>query len=116
MQRVSLFIYFFLGVPTPSLPLTSLQHLWPVGLSKLPDKSLDTPGVDSIKPNPCPRLHNKHSRGHNESLTCIAEHFVLHYDLVAVQGLRVHFIVGVLVGEVEQDLAAVAELFTVFSN
>lgn len=48
--------------------------------------------------------------GHNETLTCIAEHFVLHYDLVAVQGLRVHFIVGVLVGEVEQHLA-VGELF-----
>lgn len=54
----------------------------------------------------------EHNRGHNESLTCIEEHFVLHYDLVAVQGLGIHFIVGVLVGEVEQHLA-VAELFTV---
>lgn len=38
-------------------------------------------------------------------LTCVTEHFILHYDLVAVQGLRVHFIVGILVGEVEQYLA-----------
>lgn len=57
----------------------------------------------------------KHNVGHNETLTCIAEHFVLHYDLVAVQGLRVHFIVGVLVGEVQQHLA-VAELFILYSN
>lgn len=38
-------------------------------------------------------------------LTCITEHLVLHNDLVAVQGLWVHFVVCVLVGKVEQNLA-----------
>lgn len=37
-------------------------------------------------------------------LTCITEHLVLDNDLVAVQGLWVHFIVLILVGKVEQDL------------
>lgn len=37
-------------------------------------------------------------------LTCVTEHLVLHNDLVAVQGLRIHFIVCVLVGKVEQNL------------
>lgn len=34
-------------------------------------------------------------------LTCIAEHLVLHDDLVAVESLGVHLIVCVLVGKVE---------------
>lgn len=38
-------------------------------------------------------------------LTCVTEHLVLNNDLVAVQGLWVHFIVCILVGEVEQNLA-----------
>lgn len=38
-------------------------------------------------------------------LTCVTEHLVLHNDLVAVQGLWVHFVVCVLVGKVEQNLA-----------
>ena len=36
--------------------------------------------------------------------TCITEHLVLYDDLVSVQSLRVHVIVGVLSCQVKQDL------------
>lgn len=39
-----------------------------------------------------------------DPLTCVSEHLVFHDDVVAVQSLRVHFIVRILVGEVEQNL------------
>ena len=43
-------------------------------------------------------------------LTCITEHLVLHNDLVTVQGLWVHFVVGILVGKVEQNLVITESL------
>lgn len=47
-----------------------------------------------------------------ETLTCITEHLVLHNDLVAVEGLWVHFVVGILVGKVEQNLV-ITKLFII---
>lgn len=40
----------------------------------------------------------------------MTEHLVLHNDLVAVEGLWVHFIVGILVGKVEQNLVITEEV------
>lgn len=39
--------------------------------------------------------------------TCIAEHLILHNNLISIQGFRVHFICSVLTGKVEENLRVV---------